>query len=150
MLQMLYVKLSPEQSKFSIPDLDIAVKDHPNDLIDVKQTALHRCHYVCSRLQPEPGASRRRRVPVLLQPRGEHFLPGGQLRPQPEPHVVRLHRDIEQHWSRVRFTTPTPQSCHSITPLTINLTLSDWSKQFPTIKGTVRRKIKDTYFSSYL
>lgn len=59
--------------------------------------------HVCSRLQPEPGATRGSRVPVRIQSRGEHFLPGGQLRPQPEPHLLRLHRDIEQHWSRTRL-----------------------------------------------
>lgn len=73
---------------------------------NVKQTAL--IYLICSRLQLDPGAAGRRRVSVLFQPRGEHFLPGGQLRPQPEPHVLRLHRDIEQHWSKARFTTPTP------------------------------------------
>lgn len=63
---------------------------------------LHQFHVTefilpsASRLQPDTGAAGR--LPVLVQPRGEHFLPGGQLRPQPEPHVVRLHRDVEQQW----------------------------------------------------
>lgn len=56
-----------------------------------------------SRLQPVWGAARGRGVPVFLQLGGEHFLPGGQFWPQLEPHVVRLHRDIKQHWSKSRF-----------------------------------------------
>lgn len=61
-------------------------------------------YLVCSRLQSGPGAAGQCRMSVLFQPRGEHFLPGGQLRPQPEPRVLCLHRDIEQHWSKARFT----------------------------------------------
>lgn len=61
-------------------------------------------YLVHSRLQLEPGAAGQCRMSVLFQPRGEHFLPGGQLRPQPEPRVLCLHGDIEQHWSKARFT----------------------------------------------
>ncbi|CAG01444.1 unnamed protein product [Tetraodon nigroviridis] len=68
---------------------------------------------LCRRLQLEPGAAGRRRVPVL-QPRGEHLLPAGRLRPQPEPHVLRLHGDLAGHWSPalLRPAPPTPRSFH--------------------------------------
>lgn len=59
-------------------------------------------YWLC-RFQHEPRASRRYRVPVLIRPRRKHLLPGGQLRPQPEPHSLCLHRNIKAHWSG-RFT----------------------------------------------
>lgn len=63
-------------------------------------------HCVSFRLQLDSRAARRSRVSVLLGPGGQRFLPGGQLWTQPEPHLVHIHRDIEPHWSRARFTTP--------------------------------------------
>lgn len=80
----------------------IVVKDKRSRLISSKCET--NCTSVCSRFQLDPGAAGQCRVPVLFQPRGEHLLPGG-LRPQPEPHVLRLHRNIEQYWSKACFTT---------------------------------------------
>ena len=52
---------------------------------------------LASRLRADPGPPGRRRVPVLLQPRGEHLLPSGQLRPEPKPHVLLgVHGDMRE------------------------------------------------------